>query len=114
MVDHSIHITEVVDIQILFEFLHKTYDLLIISKMGTTKVGFEFRKQENVRWRTVWEWEWWSSNENPYLPTLATATWALSGLQRERYPESTDTACLSFGQHFDLFLILILMRSTNH
>ena len=32
-----------------------TYDLIIISKMMSTLVGFEFRKQEEFRW----SWSWW-------------------------------------------------------
>ena len=34
--------------------LRCTYELIIIFKMVNMQVGFEFRKQEEVRWSLVW------------------------------------------------------------
>ena len=33
---------------------HSTYDLIIVFKMTSTLVGFEFRKWEEVSWSKVW------------------------------------------------------------
>ena len=42
-------ITEEGDILVLQKLSYITYDLIIVSKMATMQVGFEFRKQEEIR-----------------------------------------------------------------
>ena len=49
MLKHCYSITEESGILVL-QKLHSTYDLIIVSKIVTAEVGFEFRKLKEVRW----------------------------------------------------------------
>ena len=46
---HSNPITEEDDILVLQKLLHSTDDYIIVSRIVTMQVGFEFRKQEDIR-----------------------------------------------------------------
>lgn len=54
MFNHFNPITEEGAVFVPHKLPHNTYDLIIVSKMATTHVGFKFRKQEKVRWSYVW------------------------------------------------------------